>query len=148
MIVVFLGLMVFGTGCSLFWESGKKIVGVSTLDLEKGRLNAISETFQCEFDQCFEAVKSLDRKNELLTPWTDKFFNIFQNKKQQKFLVVMGIAGNVDTTEVGIFFVPIENLGSTRIEVSSRSQTAKEKVSEAVFAELNERFNTKKEKTK
>ena len=53
----------------------------------------------------------------------------------------MGIAGNVDTTEVGIFFDDMGQ-GTVRVEISSLSSTAKRKVAKAVFAELEKHFST------
>ena len=52
----------------------------------------------------------------------------------------MGIKGNVDTTEVGIFFTQ-SNHTTVKLDVSSLSSSAKRKVAEAVFKELDQRFS-------
>ena len=69
-----------------------------------------------------------------------KFFDVFLKNFRQKHIVVIGIAGNVDTTEVGIFF---EEAGpsAVKIEISSLSSTAKRRVAQAVFEALDKRFS-------
>lgn len=68
-----------------------------------------------------------------------KFFDVFLKDSRQKHIVVIGIAGNVDTTEVGIFF---DEAGPStiKIEISSLSSTAKRRVAQAVFEALDKRF--------
>lgn len=68
-----------------------------------------------------------------------QFFNVFLKDRRQGHIVVMGIAGNVNTTEVGIFFEK-EEPGLTRIEISSLSTSAKTKAAAWVFEELEKRF--------
>lgn len=69
-----------------------------------------------------------------------KFFDVFLKNSRQKHIVVIGITGNVDTTEVGIFF---EEAGPStiKIEISSLSSTAKGRVAKAVFETLDKRFS-------
>ena len=147
------------TGC----EMTKKILGTSTQALQEARVDAFAKTYQCSFNECYEAVLalqrinrgtySLDQSTELLDHETyrrdqsqpvaegDGIFDIFQQDRVRGIIVVMGIKGNVDTTEVGIFFDKID-ASQTRIEVSSLSSTAKRKVADGIFAELDNRFNT------
>ena len=69
----------------------------------------------------------------------DKFFDVFLKDPHQKHIVVIGVSGNVDTTEVGIFF---EEAGPSaiKVEISSLSSTAKRRVADAVFNALDKRF--------
>ncbi len=69
-----------------------------------------------------------------------KFFDVFLKDSRQKHIVVIGITGNVDTTEVGIFF---EEAGpsAVKIEISSLSSTAQKRVAEAVFEALDKHFS-------
>jgi hypothetical protein len=67
-------------------------------------------------------------------------FDIFIKDSKKHRLVVMGIAGNVETTEVGIFFTQ-PTLTTVKIEVSSLSSSAKRTVSEKTFEELDLRFS-------
>ncbi|MBI5415562.1 MAG: hypothetical protein HZA29_01985, partial [Candidatus Omnitrophica bacterium] len=48
--------------------------------------------------------------------------------------------GNVDTTEVGIFFDEVSP-STVRVEISSLSSTAKRRVAAAVFNALDKRFS-------
>lgn len=72
-------------------------------------------------------------------PGDQKFFDVFLKDPRQGHIVVIGIQGNVDTTEVGIFF---EETGpsAVKIEISSLSTTAKRRVAQAVFDALDKRF--------
>jgi hypothetical protein len=64
---------------------------------------------------------------------------IFQKDEIKGFIVVMGIHGNVNTTEVGIFFDELSD-NQTRIEISSLSTTAKRKVAKGLFHDLDIAF--------
>lgn len=70
----------------------------------------------------------------------DKFFDVFLKDPRQKHIVVIGIAGNVDTTEVGIFFDEV-GPSTVKIEITSLSRTAKQRVARAVFSALDKRFS-------
>ena len=69
----------------------------------------------------------------------DKFFDVFLKDPRKRHIVVIGIAGNVDTTEVGIFFDEV-GPSAVKIEISSLSSTAKRRVAKAVFDTLDKRF--------
>ena len=122
-------------------EMGKTIWGSSTRALEEARVDAIKKTYSCDFDACFDAIVSLDRKNNLEKP-LNQTFEIFLQDRIQSHIVVMGIAGQVDTTEVGIFFSR-ESPQAYTIEISSLSTPAKEKVAKLVFNELDKHFSEK-----
>ena len=75
-----------------------------------------------------------------------KIFDVFLKSRKKGCLVVLGLSGQIETTEVGIFFSkPLKSKDSQiTVEVTSLSQRAKEKVAEAVFDELDYRFLTQK----
>lgn len=123
-------------GCETF----KKVLGTSTAHLQEARKDAITMSFDCSFADCFDSVLTLSRNEYLDEALSgEKPFETFQKDRVRGILVVMGIEGNIDTTEVGIFFVELTN--GVRIEVSSLSTSAKEKAAKAIFRELNLKFN-------
>lgn len=127
------------SGCVQVTETAKVVLGTSTKALEEGRSQAIKKSYGCSYQECFYAVLSLDRKEDLEPMSEKKYFNVFSKKIDKDYLVVMGIPGNVDTTEVGIFFSR-RSLKSVEVEITSRSSSAKRKVAKAVFKELDMRF--------
>ncbi|MBU0468546.1 MAG: hypothetical protein KKD07_06720 [Candidatus Omnitrophica bacterium] len=133
-------LLVVFSGCAQVTETAKVVLGTSTEALEAGRAEAIKKTYSCSYQECFYAVLSLARNEELEPMSEKKYFEVFSKKIDKDYLVVMGIPGNVDTTEVGIFFSR-RSLKAVEIEISSRSNSAKRKVSRAVFKELDMRFS-------
>ena len=131
-------------------EAAKKVVGNSTQTLkEQSQSNALSQSFFCSYQACFDAVMSMARDNESSIPWkkTDQpnegFFHIFMNDlyANPPHIIVMGIQGNIDTTEVGIFFVRTSR-ETIRVDISSLSSIAKRKVADAVFSQLSQKFKT------
>jgi len=66
---------------------------------------------------------------------------VFEDIKDEykRHIVVIGIEGNVDTTEVGIFFSRLRN-NVFEIDVSSLSSSAKIRAAQIVFGELDQRF--------
>ena len=156
-------------GCSQITEVPKFFWGSSTKALEKGRAQAIQKTYHCPVAECFDAVVKLtipppiDDDAPLLPPGlsqspsvtsTDLGFNslgsattsaavdhlsLFIKNRKRNFLVVMGVPNCVNTTEVGIFFVPLDG-GNVRVELSSLSTKAKRNASEMVFKELDKHF--------
>lgn len=138
--LVLAGLLVFLTGCAQVTEISKTIWGTSTRALEHARTDALRKTYQCPLKECFDAVLTLDRSKKYGTPQTKPFFNVFVKDPNQRHLIVMGILGNVNTTEVGIFFDRVGE-GTVRLEISSLSSSAKRRVADAVFDELDKRFS-------
>ena len=111
-------------------ETAKTIWGSSTRALEEARKDALRKTYETNFTECFDAV---------LTIADDADYLVFIKDRNKRHLVVMGIPGNVDTTEVGIFFAELEGL-KTEVEITSLSTTAKEKVAAVVFENLDKKF--------
>lgn len=143
--ILLISLLLTTGGCSQITETSKVIWGSSVASLERARENAISRTYICDKNECFDAVLGLGREEsgtmteEMLSR---KIFNVFIQDREEGHIVVMGVTGNVDTTKVAIFF---DSYGqrSTRIEISSLSSSAKEKVAVAIFAELGRKFPEK-----
>lgn len=144
------------SSCSQVMEVPKTIWGSSTRALEKARHNAITQSYQCAVNECFDAIMEMadtkvlqpldklknseDKKNETKkikhksTP-----FNIFLQDRHKQHIVVMGISDNVDTTEVGIFLNAFdENI--THIDISSLSSSAKRKVADILFKNLQDKY--------
>lgn len=115
-------------------EPFRVLWGSSTRALEEARDQAISKTYNCDFDACYDAVLEIVKERKYV---------LFVKERSNKRLVVMGIPGNVDTTEAGIFFRELKG-SEVQIEVSSLSSTAKERVAQAVFDELDKKFEEQK----
>ena len=118
-------------GCGHAAEFTKQIWGSSTKALEEARSDASVKSFNCDYEECFDAVLGIAKKNKL---------TIFINEKKRSRLVLMGIPGSVDTTEVGVFFLTF-SARETKIEVTSLSLQAKEKAAEMIFKYLGEQFS-------
>ena len=121
------------TGCGHLVEFSKTVWGSSTRALEEARVNGIIKTYDCTVDRCYDEVLNIAQEAK---------YKIFINNKPKATIVVMGIKGSVNTTEVGIFFSDISD-SQTKIYISSLSSNAKRKVAEAVFPELDEIFGLK-----
>jgi hypothetical protein len=55
-------------------------------------------------------------------------------------IVIMSVPGNIDTTEVGVFFVELPE-GQTRVEISSLSSSAKVHAADIIFPHLTKIFS-------
>ena len=130
-----IGVIIFiFSGCSIVRvpkEVLKTFWGSTTRALEEARVDAKSTIFQCAYEECFDVALDAAQKS---------YYEIFINDKKQQHIVVMGIKGNVNTTEVGIFFVRLSEQ-KIRIEVSSLSSSAKEKVADVIFSKLKEIYS-------
>ena len=109
-------------------EPAKVLWGSSTRALENARSSAIRKTYQCPYSQCYETVLEIVKKNE----WA-----VFIDDPVKRHIVILGIKGSVNTTEVGIFFSGLSKKNIT-IEVTSLSTLAKRKVAEILFAALDQ----------
>jgi hypothetical protein len=67
--------------------------------------------------------------------------DLFLQDRKKGHLVVMGVLGSVDTTEVGIFFSEVVGERQVTIEISSLSPYAKLAVAELVFDDLGQKFS-------
>lgn len=116
--------------------------GSSTRALEKARKEAVSETFACSLEACFQRVMTLDRSGAREKGKSSQagLFDVFLKDPVRGMIVVMRVPGQVDTTEVGIFFQEIDER-KTRVEISSLSSRAKRTVARRVFADLADQFH-------
>ncbi|MCB9757755.1 MAG: hypothetical protein H6753_04935 [Candidatus Omnitrophica bacterium] len=157
LILIF--IVSFLTGCTGIKEQAKLLWGSSTQALENQRRQALVETFACSWEQCFSAIIQYANKEVLQTADENRagFSNarpsdeatlkavkttnleIFLQDRNRRIIVVMGVPGSVQTTEVGVFFTPMEET-QTRIEITSLSTLAKIRAGEILFAHLGQKF--------
>ncbi len=69
-------------------------------------------------------------------------FRIFFHDRNKEHIVVIGVPGSVDSTEVGIFFDKVE--GGTKIDITSLSSNAKRSVARDLFKELDPQYGDKR----
>ena len=161
-MVILFGVLQGCTPLQKTEEVCKTVWGSSTRALEKARDHALVKTYECPLKECFDAVLSLARKESVILlgePYNQSasvpqetevteaekrhsqsgFFEVFKKDPQNKYMVVMGISGSINTTEVGIFFSTYQP-GVTKVEISSLSTNAKRKVAQDVFAQLDLKF--------
>ncbi|MBN1869593.1 MAG: hypothetical protein JW847_03335 [Candidatus Omnitrophica bacterium] len=138
------------SGCAHVTETAKVIWGSSIRALEDARVDALTKTYRCSLNDCYDAVLDLSRhqnvqnsqaENETeIKSTNENYFDVFIDNRKKGHMVIMGIEGNVDTTEVGIFFFQ-PTLTTVKIEISSLSSSAKRKAAQIIFDALNLRFS-------
>ena len=156
-IALMLFVLMVSPGCSHLIESGKTLIGTSTRVLENARVEALSTMFKCSYYDCFDVVLSIARTASSIQPVgidgeeqtvdiekdvadkNTKPFEVFMKNRSNGYIVVMGTSGNVNTTEVGIFFSK-RGRQVIKVEISSLSSAAKRKGAKAVFAKLSSKF--------
>ena len=111
-------------------EGGKTIWGSSTRALEQARDRAITKTYDKSYWDCMRSATAVVAK---------KHWVMFKKDEIKGYMVVMGVKGCVDTTEIGIFFEELSD-HQTRIEISSLSTNAKRKVAKGLFHGLDIAF--------
>lgn len=122
-------MALFLSGCAVVdggVELTKTIWGSSTRALEQARTTAIAKTYDKDYWAVVRAAFSS----------SEQIGRIFKKDEVRGYFVLIGIKGCVDTTEVGVFFVEV-NDHQTRVEVSSLSTNAKRIVSKALFHQLD-----------
>jgi len=110
-------------------EITKTIWGSSTRALEQARDRAITKTYDKPYWDCVRSAVAV----------AGQHWMIFKKDEIKGYVVVMGVKGAVNTTEVGIFFEKLSDT-QTRIEVSSLSTNAKRKVAQGLFHWLDIAF--------
>lgn len=134
--LVLLLVALIATGCETF----KAVLGTSIRHLEEARETALSASYDCDLDECFDAVLSLSRNEAMGDPLGGKkAFEVFSKDRIRSYIVLMGIEGNIETTEVGVFLTPKKK--GVDIDISSLSSSAQERAATAIFNELNLRYN-------
>ena len=111
-------------------ELGKTIWGSSTRALEAARDKAITRTYDKSYWDCVRSAKAVVDKKK----WV-----IFKKDELKGYMVLMGVKGCVDTTQIGVFFVELSDT-KTRVEISSLSSNAKRKVAQGLFHGLDITF--------
>ncbi len=126
-VLVFISLQFLG--CSPI-EITKTIWGSSTRKLEQARSQAITKTYDKSYWNTMRAAIAVMEKEE----WV-----LFKKDEVSGYVVLMGIKGAVNTTEVGVFLVEVTP-NQTRIEISSLSTSAKRLVAKPLFHQLDIAF--------
>lgn len=118
------------SGCASVERTAQNIWGSSVNHLENARVDALYDTIDCAYQECYEAIKEKLVQDQYI---------IFQERPEKGLIVVMGIPQAIDTTEVGVFLTPL-SADQTEVEVSSLSSPAKKKLAEYLFPFLMETF--------
>jgi len=133
-LFLMLAIVCLFSSCASFHDNtvefGKTIWGSSTRALEAARDTAITRTYSKSYWDCVRSAIAVVGK---------KHWVIFKKDEIKGYMVLMGVQGCVNTTEIGIFFDELSDT-QTRIEVSSLSTNAKRKVSKALFHGLDIAF--------
>lgn len=124
-------------GCAQTTEFSKTIWGSSTRALEQARVNALVRIYDRPLARCYDEV--IKAAEELK-------FKIFIKSKPKATIVLMGIKGAVDTTEVGVFFSEVSD-NQTKIYISSLSSNAKRIVAAHIFGHLDEAMGASSSQT-
>ncbi len=111
-------------------EFTKTIWGSSTRVLEQARDTAITKTYDKPYWDCVRQSIDILKDQKLV---------IFKKDEVRGYVVVMGIKGSVDTTEVGVFFDEMSD-EQTRLQISSLSTNAKRKLAALLFHQLDIAF--------
>ena len=128
-IVIF--TLFFCSGCASLWDAPKNIVGFSTKDMEDARAESLYQSYQGEFLDVFNAVIEIAKENK---------YYIFTKDEIRGMIVLMEIPGAVNTTEVGVFVMPLPGNKGVKVELSSRSTPAKRTVAQGLFLSLGKKF--------
>ena len=123
--------VLFFCGCSSFLDAPRNILGFSRRDVEASRVRSSYQVYQVETLAVFNAI---------IAEFEAEKYYIFTKDEAGGFIMVMGIPGVVDTTEVGIFLTPMGDGQGVKVEVSSRSTPAKRVVAALLFSRLSEKF--------
>ncbi|MBF0490872.1 MAG: hypothetical protein HQL15_09750 [Candidatus Omnitrophica bacterium] len=123
--VLILGIV----GCTGLKDVPKSIWGSSTRVLEEKRINALTKTYDKGYWECIRTASAVAKKK----------YVIFKKDEVRGLMVIMGIPGSVNTTEVGVFFVEL-NDHQTRIELSSLSTNAKRLLAKGLFHGMDVAF--------
>jgi hypothetical protein len=126
-------------GCAHIVETSKVLWGSSTRALEESRSEAVKKTFLCEMNACTDAILELTKVDSKAVPPKTAAFKVFLTKKEIPLIVIVGVSGGTDTTEVGLFFTKID-ANTTRIEVVSLSESARINASNMIFTELAKKY--------
>ncbi|MFA5060584.1 MAG: hypothetical protein WC676_08160 [Candidatus Omnitrophota bacterium] len=151
---VLIALVFILTGCARVTEVTKALWGSSTRALEDSRVDAISKTFPCSFDDSFNEVLKIAAAGvpaPVLTDADDDAnanasvsaeevkLTVFIKDRKRSRIVLMNIPNSIPTTEVGVFFLSL-GPSETKIEIASLSPSAKTTAAEILFSRLSQAF--------
>ena len=131
-------LLAIVLGCGGVQECAKTLWGSSTRALEAARADGIRRYARCSYRECFQSVQSFIAR-EAKTPSQPEGLVMFAESQARRYIVVMGIPGSIDTTEVGIFFEPVDE-DWTIIDISSLSSSAAAMLSEMLLPALEQDY--------
>lgn len=137
LIIILIFISIISPGCSWVADFPKTAWGSSIRVLSEKRSEAESAVFGCSRDTCFDHVLDMTIVFGAGKEKEDQKYVLFAKAPDRSFIVVMGVPGGVDTTEVGVFFDTMPD-GQTQIQVSSLSSRAKMSVADAVFEKLSQ----------
>ncbi|MBF0483674.1 MAG: hypothetical protein HQL25_03100 [Candidatus Omnitrophica bacterium] len=159
--ILLIGLCVFAAGCSFVQESGRKVWGTSTEHLSPAHLKALSKVYTCNYDDCYDTVLTLTQvaqelkldvksNNPLLKDKSDPNkkvygpYSVFIDDRLRGIIVFMDVPGQVDTTEVGVFFTKFARTNEIKIQVTSLSTRARDKAAQMIFSLLDKQYTSVK----
>jgi len=144
----------FFLGCARIQEPFKLVWGSSTKALEDSRATATTKTYECFPNDCFnkivEILKEKETKKIVFISGEDGEtkevieYGIFIKDPKKRLIVLVGVPGAIDTTEVGIFITPLK-LKESKVEIVSLSSAAQKTVSMSVFEQLDKMYSEIKE---
>ncbi len=123
-LIYILCFIFFAGGCSSLANLPRRISGLSTVELERQRPEAISKVFNFDYPACYAKTQDILKQ-------IGAYIYAKNNKKQMIAIYLT----SEDTTPVGLFFKEVEP-GKTRVEVSSLSTYGKEIIARRVFTML------------
>jgi len=126
--------LLFLSGCATVLEGAKGVAGISTKALEESRKDAVTKTFNYDYNTCYTKVKAAIKE-------TGSY--IYAQDKNKHMIAVY--VSDEDATALGIFFKEID-ANNTEIQVTSASTYAKDTVSKDVFSVLEGTYKPKDEK--
>ncbi|MEW6101258.1 MAG: hypothetical protein AB1481_03085 [Candidatus Omnitrophota bacterium] len=133
LILVFTASFFFFYGCTTAKEKTRGFLGISTREIEASRKDAVSETFNCSYEVCYQNAKA---------GLADIGAYIYTEDAAKKLIAVY--VSEEDTTPVGVFFSEA-GPGRTKLEVSSPSTYANELVSKKLYSYLKKALEPKVE---
>lgn len=143
-----LGVLTSLGGC-VVKEAVKKVAGTSTSTLQERRAEGLSQTFYCTYQDCYNAIMALGRRKDSVKPWIHDespdpgVFTIFMSDlyANPPYIILMGVEGSVDTTEVGVFLERMTE-DTIRVDVASLASGAKRTAAQIIFKHLENNFRS------
>jgi hypothetical protein len=116
-LIYILCFMFFAGGCVSLSNAPRRFAGLSTVELERQRFEAISMDFSFDYPACYAKTQGILKQIGAY---------IYAKDKLKRMIAVYVTVE--DTTPVGLFFTEVEP-GKTRVEISSLSTYGKEIIS-------------------